>query len=447
VRNHDVGKRSDLLLICVVFLIIHFSLFTFDLADPRAFLRGDRAEDRLQKIADLLAASADTLNNSVFNKGVPGDFLLHALPYWLGGQYLVIAVQMFLQFCILIATYFAAIHLIRDQKGALAAGLLLIVLPGTLIDTHTLVTETWFAALLSLGTLLLCVAIDQKNRTVPLPVLLTAFIAFAVASAIRPQGLLVPIAVALFLALALQRNRWPILLCLLLSYLIFPIAWMTLRLAFVGDFGLGASEADFGINLSIRSLRILAQWPGTPGTRVGPLEFLQIAAAHPVETLKTYAVDAVNLILNPGSNQVFGHYLRLYDSTSDSFMWLRLHDEHGFIALVTELLRLNALALTLFAIWAVIQGIVLLGIGAAFLKLVRNRNSIPLPVGLLMTVVLVSTVSVFAAGNARWTHRAGFEPLLALLAAWGLFGQKAASLAENSYCLSGTNKGDGRNSS
>jgi hypothetical protein len=406
--------------VCMVFLCVHGGLFIFDVTDPSAFIRGDRALDRLAEVNQLLRASPNSYLPIILNTGAPGDFLQQAVLYSIGGRLFVIFCQIALQLLILVSTCFAALRITKSETIAIVTGAFLLVMPGTLMDPHLLTTETWFTLFLSIGTLSVCQAISADGRIISTFLYYIGFVSLALASSIRPQALLVPFAIATYLSVALPRDRGTICAVGLLSYAIFPISWMTLRFLFAGDLSLGASNADLAFNLGLRADRILALPLETTG-RLDVRTFFGIAASHPWASLNTIYSDALDLILNPGANHVFGYYLGLF-KTPDGFSWGQIRDQSGVRGVLTELVRTNAGFLVLFVTWTLIHLTVLSGLAIAAFRAVNGRGRTPLWIWIVFIVVATIVASSFGAGLLRWSHRAGIEPLLALLAAYGLFG-------------------------
>ncbi|WP_407152807.1 hypothetical protein [Bradyrhizobium sp. ORS 86] len=410
------------LLLGALFVGIHASLFYFDLTDPAAFLRGDRAIDRLAHVDGLLAAGSSTIVHAALDSGVPGDFLQHAVLYAIGGRYLVIITQVALQLFTVLLMYSFVARTSGSAKVAAAAGILIVIMPGSLLNPHLLVTEAWFTTLLLIGTVSVCEAVDTP-RAAPSPFYLyLGFASLGLASAIRPQGLLIPLVLTPYLLFAFPKARGRSLKAALLAYALFPLSWMTLRFLLVGDFGLGSSNADLATNLAFRADRILSLPLDSTG-RMDLLPFIRLAAAHPLAFLNTIYADAFNLILNPGANHLFGYYLQ-FGETLNGFSWLKVRDQSGLGGVVAELLTRNTTLVALFGIWTAIHAAVLLGVTMAGMEIVRDRHRMPRWIWIVMIVVVTTAFSGFAAGLVRWDLRSGIEPLLAILAAYGLFGRR-----------------------
>jgi hypothetical protein len=426
-KNALPMHTGPLFLICLLFLCIHGCFFLFDLADPTAFLRGDRAMDRFTKIKEMQEATSLSFPNLILNSGVPGDFLQHTLLYWLGGRYLLITCQIALQLVTMVITYLSAVRLTGSAAVATAAGLFLVVMPGTLMDPHLLTTETWFTAFVTLGTLLVCQSVDPSGRVISACTCYVGFVSLALASSIRPQALLVPFAIVVCLYARLGRDSGKIFIGGLLSYATFPISWMTLRFLLMGDFGLGASNADLAFNLGLRADRILAIPLETTG-RLSLSTFFEIAMFHPLATLNTFYSDALNLIFNPGINHVFGYYLGLFESPH-GYLWNQIRDQSGIFGVMMEILNRNAVFVMLFIIWVVIHLTILFATATVALRAVRGGSQAQSWIWVTLVVAVTVIASGFAAGQVRWNHRAGVEPLLALLAACGLFHWKSVVVA------------------
>ncbi|WFU79128.1 hypothetical protein QA645_32045 [Bradyrhizobium sp. CIAT3101] len=409
-------------LLCLTFIGIHLCLFLFDIGDPTAFIRGDRASERLDHVNQLLAARPSEVSSIVLNSGVPGDFLQHWALYAIGGRKLVILCQIGLELVTIMLIYLFVVRVSASAKIATVAAMMIILMPGSLLNPHLLVTETWFVAFLVAGTICVCLSVGPSREVLSQARLFIGFACLGLASFIRPQGLLIPLSLATLLATCIPSARRTAPLAALLSYAIFPISWMTLRFLLVGDFGLGPSNADLQTNLALRADRILSLPLDSTG-RLGLLPFLQLAADHPRSLLNTFYTDAFNLILNPGANHLFGNYLGLGE-TPDGFSWLKTRDQFGIAGVIAELLRRNGTLVALFAVWTVIHAVVLFGVGRAGVMISQAGRRTPMWMWIMIIVIATTLLSAFAAGLVRWNLRSGVEPLLAVLAAYGLLSER-----------------------
>ncbi|WP_407158795.1 hypothetical protein [Bradyrhizobium sp. STM 3557] len=415
----DIYRRFSLLWIALLYFFVHGALFIFDIYHPLAFLNGDRGNDRIVQVQEFTTRSSDYW--ALLLSPSPGDYAFHAILYRFGGQYLVIAGQVLIEFGILVGVYMSVSHLI-GRRAAFWAGVLLVLMPGGLMSPHLLVTETWCTAFLSLGVLFLCLAIEDDGdrwSAGSVAFILAGFVSLALASFVRPQGLLLPLAGGLTILATINRGQSSVVLGIVASYLLFPTSLLAFHFVSNGSFALGASDADLGTNLLLRANRILNNPFLTPGEKLTIPQFLHIAAGHPVATVKTLYADAVNLFLNPGSNHLFGRYLTVYDPEDFTF-WVGLLDKTGPVGVVSRIIRQGGLFLLTFAFWAALHATVLFGVTLALWRAFRCRPAMPPWFWIIVAVAGVYLVTAFAAGQLRWSHRAGIEPLLVILSVWGL---------------------------
>jgi hypothetical protein len=438
--NEFQRLRVDPLLMAIValYLCIHGLLLVYDLGHPAALLVGDRSLLRMEKVTALLAAPPGSGLDVVVRSGAPGDYVLHAALFALGGAPLIIVTQLLVQLVTLVVTYVLARRLTGSARIAAASALLLMVMPGALMNAHLLATETWFAVFLTIGTLLLCLAIgdsgrscgsSRSSRSSTWAITVCGFVALAAAAFVRPQGLFVPAAAALCLVAVRPRAAGQVAFGLAVCYALFPLSWIALQWLAAGQFGVGASDADLGTNLLIRANRMSGLPFDAPGEPLGLLAFLDIAAAHPAATLKTFYTDILNLVFNPGINHVFGLYLGLFDAVQDRAFWSRTIDQTGAVGVVNEILRQSPTFLAIFVTWAIVHALVLVGTAVAAVRAIAAGQRAPQWIRLVLAVVAVTIASALVAGLVRWAHRSGAEPLLALLVAWGLLGRQPAAAA------------------
>ena len=104
VREHDEGQNlassqcSMPAWLIVLALLVHAVLFGYDLVRPDAFLNADRALQRMQRIAGLLASTGSpaSLQEHLASQGIVGDYAVQGFLYGLGGQSGVVLVQIVL---------------------------------------------------------------------------------------------------------------------------------------------------------------------------------------------------------------------------------------------------------------------------------------------------------------------------------------------------------------
>jgi 4-amino-4-deoxy-L-arabinose transferase-like glycosyltransferase len=411
----------------LLYFALHAALFAFDLHNPDAFLRGDRAGPRLELVEQAQRAGASGLGHLFLATGLPGDYIVFLPFYAPFGQYGVILVQLLVGALTLLITAGLAISLGASARTATAAGALYCLLPGALMDPHLLVTESFFTAAFC-GALwaLTHAARAGSSRNVWLGMGLLTLAAF-----IRPQALPLGLVAAVPLFVMSPRLRRDAALAPLLWLLVFPGTWLLWRYLQVGEFGLGPSMFDIGINLKIRADRIALitpipgwvpmDWTSPNPARMTVAAFLDLSTHYPRALISTLVSDLMNFVANPGANALFGIYLQYYTPSSDVFFWKHTIDSGGFSAVVREVFGTNGngrLALV-FVLTGALQAVAIVGavLGTAHVLLRRESQRAAVVV---MLVCLAESAVVFVAGIVRWTHRAPLEPVIAALAVIGL---------------------------
>jgi hypothetical protein len=403
------------------FIAVHALIMIKTTDDPTSWLRGDRAEARYAAVKTFLEAPPDS-KTALLAKTGPGDYLFHALAIGSGGPAGLILLQLLLQ-AVTVAMIYAMGRGIGCPRVGTAAAAILIVLPGSLMNPHLLVTETPYCMLLTAATALLAFGLQRHDRWDG-PAVVAAFLCLALAGFMRPQTLLIVVGVAAVLEAGCRSLRGPALLGSLLSLALFPLAWLAFQ-AWVGvDFSIGSPDADLGTNLSLRAGRILslAGEQTTLPVKIGLGPFVTLALQYPVLLARTLVTDAVNLLFNPGANHVFGIFLQIFPTASERTYWNRLLDESGPSGILTAVLAQGPAFILTFGFMAVLHVVLVLGVGLAVLKYMFGLGDRPQVIGLVLFVTVLFIASVFAAGVIRWAHRSPVEPLLALLAAYGYLG-------------------------
>lgn len=424
-RAPAVSRTAWMLIPVIAFVLLHGALLAFDLSHPDAVFGGDRAATRWQTMQAIMATdSRDARDAAILHFSQPGDYLLHTRLHELGGFRAIILTQLLIAFGSLLTTMGLVRTLGATPLAATMAGLLFVFLPGSMISPHLLTTETFFTFCMVSGTLLLAAGLRGTDARL----LWLAILPWALGAFIRPQGMIfLPLAMALIAWWTPQLRRQAVgaaLACLLL----FPGLWLLWRYSLTGEVGMGVWEADLGVNLRIRAHRALsllgikdwyAQDPVTT-PRISVLAFLQLFATHPVGFLKTLLSDLTNLALNPGANAVFGHYLRLFETTPDTHYWKLLMDREGLGGVIAGIWNNGPAYVTAFVALGAVHALALVG-GIVGLWVSLRTPDAARRVRVLVAFVLgLALAVIFLAGLVRWGHRAPAEPLVAAFAGIGL---------------------------
>ncbi|MAA74043.1 MAG: hypothetical protein CMN28_05000 [Salinisphaeraceae bacterium] len=420
--SHEGGGQAvrHLLLPLAVFACIHTLLFLFDLQDPEAFTRGDRADLRMELVQGVLAAPAGQRSETVIQYGVPGDYLFHALLLGTVGQYGTIALQIIAGALCLLLVFRLAQILGAGPRTASLAALLYTLMPGSFMNPHLLVTESFYTLFFTAGAYFAVRMFRQGDARA----FWLAAVAWSLAAALRPQAMIFMPGLALAATLLYPR-RLPIAApAALLSLLIFPGLWLAWRYGQVGHFGMGETSFDLGVNMRMRADRVFhmlgekAYLAGAEEMRIGLGEFLRNLASYPTLFLRTYVSDVINFLLNPGANAVAGYYLALFSVAEDVHAWKLLMDSEGLLAVIKAILASGHRMALAFGLFGLVHLVALLGIlpglWYAVVKPPRQAGAV------LFGILLVGSAVVFAAGLVRWTHRAPLEPLIAVFAVYGL---------------------------
>lgn len=441
------------------FFVAHCAI-AFGTADlEKSLLIGDRAIPRMEKLQALLnTSSISEMLSLLIAQGSPGDYLLFAPAYALGGAAGVIAQSILLY---MVGLYFLY-HLARQffsERIAQIASITYCLLPATIFHPHVLVSETICDPLLIIATYLIAryVTADKPG----LADLAIAMILVAVLALVRHVYLFLPIAIAALILFANWRRchgqqRWlPSFLTLTIGYAVVA-AWMAFAaLAPVERQQEIPSDGGLEANLYLRIERMAAignfdipksTAPETSNTggethTLSVPTYLSLLAKYPGAYLRTVASDSANIVLNPGVPMVAGRFFGLFDlherSLDDLYRWRKIRDEQGMLAVALELFRVTPLGFTMISAGLVLWGGLLLLSAFGFLSLLRAA-SYPLAFRLLIPglVLYILAVSSIAAGYTRWDHRSPAEFLIAIAFALALVGtSKIPSLAKEARQL------------
>ena len=155
-------RRRNQLVLAAVYFLCHGALFLFDLRHPAAFLTGDRAGDRISAMTSLLVGKP-SVAAALAHNGAVGDYLGQLLPYALGGRIGVLLAQIALGLVAALSCHALGSRILRSESHGLAAALIMIVLTGSLLNTHTLTSEAVANPLIVIGMTLLCAPVSPRK--------------------------------------------------------------------------------------------------------------------------------------------------------------------------------------------------------------------------------------------------------------------------------------------
>ena len=431
-----------LLLLIGLFGLAHGILFLHDLYRPEAFLRADRGPARLEKILfvldpERLIAPEELPTHDAYSwlfpdrfrdlstlervaaLGTPGDYLPQGLLWMLGGPRLIILCQVALAFVATVAVMGLGRLLGLGAWAAAGGAALYALLPASLCQPHQLISEALFNPLVVLAIFLIVGHLEQKFGKLAL---LTGLLLLSAALMVRSQLLPIPVLLA---GVVIVRNGRAAAskasFVLLISFLL-PVAWYLLILAATGA-PPGESNVTLGRNLALmarRASRVAGETIIINDTmKFG--DFLIHGLGHPFELIRLKAADAVNLILNPGTNILFGDYLgfSLFDfGREGERIWVQARSKGGLVDVLAIMLQQDPWWLTIFvstmALWGVFLIVGILGLVHLFQCSVPGSGT-----KLLLGGYLLFTFLVVQLAATRLGHRSSLEFLLALGAtAW-----------------------------
>ena len=300
----------------LVILTLHVGLGAYDALHPDAFLRADRAESRWVDVRDASdAMRSGRLEGLLIARGNPGDYIVQAVLFSIGGRSGIIAVQALLMLLAGFAVFRLALMLGLPWVDARTAMVVSLALPHAVILPHQLSSEALEAPLLALSVA--CLAASSAGR--PLAFAACAGALTGVAALVRPVTLMWPPLAAALLAGRTRRNR--IATYLALSYLPAALWWADVA-SHTGTIGMGASRANLGHNLYDRVELMIETLPaaGSVDARRRFLEpqhehtlalgdYARFAAAQPQAFAAHSLRDAAVFVAKSGVERIFVDYL------------------------------------------------------------------------------------------------------------------------------------------
>jgi len=405
--------------------LLHAGLGLWSALAPERVLLADRAITRHEAIVTFLA-SDDPLR-VMLHTGAPGDYIVQAMLWWLGGVSLVLIVQ-WAAFVSTLAVVYAAARRMDVTPGAAAVAVVGYALLATsLHQPHTLASEALFTPLVALfgyGAL-------ECLHTGRLRIVAAAPLGVAAGAAVFIRAVFLPVVPGISaLLLATKSARWPaILLVNLLT--IAPLAsWNVVAVVHGERAELGGRGASLNSALYRRIVRMekLGGSPRVAGGegRVSIGQYLSYASENPVVFARLHVTDAANLLLNPGVNHTFGRFLHLFPMREDTKYWSELIEREGLVAAARELLRREPMRIV-WNVVAMLQWMAFAGIGCLGLVVLFRTARWPEATALLLLIVL-PCAPAFAMAWTRWSHRSPGEFGLALAFAvgWGALVKRGA---------------------
>lgn len=445
IADHPVTGRISspsrpFLILLAYAALLHAALLAYDLAHPEVFLRADRAVTRMAAIdtlAELIRQGAP-LGEFFSSHGVVGDYLPQALVYLAGGRTAVILGQVLLFLISLAALLSLTLGLTRSRNCALAAGLLYLHLPHSLVFPHTLCAEAIFDPLVVISFCFMGRAMLNDGEGAAAA---WSGLALGLATLVRPITALWPLPAAC--AMRLGRRTWGRVASFVTLSCLPAVIAMSIMLGLSGAFSLGSSDHDLGHNLYLRVKFISVRLAPTEQVRVRETylggrgadaevvsvpDFLRFVTEYPASYLAHFGNDGLIFFAKSGFERLMLDYLdvdpsarvRLQDRQSG---FRRQLDRNGALQTSQRMLREHPL-LTLGAALASLAFLAMVVLAAVGAWRVLVDHALPNETRLMLGLVAAFPLYLFAVSQSisavQSRHRAVAEFAFCLLAAIGL---------------------------
>lgn len=429
----------------LVVLALHLIMGLYDSAHPEVWLNADRAVTRWQDVQAFIAAwDAGGVLHFLAVSGNPGDYLIHAVLYLIGGKGAVIAGQVALALASGLAVFRLGRLLGLSPRVSEWTTAVYLLLPHSLVFPHQLSTEAWHTPLVVISTWGFIAALGRQDSR---GLSVASGLLQGLAILVRPVTLLLPL---LLLGLGWRQLRGRRLAALYLAGAFLPVlAWFAFVASQGGGFGFGPSSRDLGHNLYARVLRISHTLPEAEAAQVqrtylnGPVrkvlplgDYVDFAATYPAAVLKHSARDTVMFVVKSGLERIPIDYLEVNRESraelqDDRSGWRFVMETQGVGQALGYLWRSQGPVLATSLVGAVLMlllfGLALLGSviglrgwhGHGPVSRQQGQGLSRLTAAMLVAVVLYILLLSQAVDAVQSRHRAPAEFALVLLAASG----------------------------
>jgi hypothetical protein len=431
--NQDIPWR-----ILVVFLAIHLLMFAYDVTHPEVFLNADRALYRWntsQHVALALSKGDSIDAEFLLSNGLGGDYLFHALLFFLIGKDGLIIFQILLTLFSGYTVYGMARFLGLTTGAAATASAIYLALPHTLIFPHQLSTEAIHCPLLVISLWLLICFLDQQKKST----LAGSAIALGLATFARPITLLW--ALAPTTVLFLSKRITPAILYLLLAFL--PIlVWMFFMLANTGHFTMGEGNRDLRHHLYNRIGRISDTMDITSASHVrevfltqgkegsiSPQQYLRFVIDHPIPVISQTIRDTLVFAFKSGIERITIDYFVIGNVDRKSLQadgaggWRPMLEKKGIVPTFMFMLETQGLILLISLVGAIVMSVLTLLAFVGSLRMIVDWKRLN-PLQRSMAIVIIALpfyIWIFSqvVNALQSRNRAPAEAAIVLLATYG----------------------------
>lgn len=424
-------------MIAVLFLITHTALFVHGLVQPESFLSGDRADTRLGTIefvfsgkplkntpSGIESASEQSVFDRVLASGHPGDYVIQGVFLSLFNQHLLVALQVALSFAGVLCLFKLTNLLSRSTKLSALATAIYLLLPGSLIQPHQLVSEALFNPLVAISAYLLVCSIENDFHR---KTFLYGLLALSIAVFIRPQLMLFPFVLAAILTIwNAQHWRFILVTVIPVSFLLVG-AWTALVIGVEGEPSIGGKDRSVGIAFykTVERMAVAGEFEldadAYPDKSMPTSDFLKIIADNPVIYIRQRITGTINYVANPGTYSLAAHHLQILDGQGDTTYWGEMRDRSGIAGTISQILARGPLFVILILGSAVIWGLVLLVAFAGLFPFIKDRNVSSAAKAILIGLVVYQTGIVMALSvYGRWQQRTPIDFVIVILLVFGV---------------------------
>ncbi len=431
-------------------VLLQTAMLAYDIFHPDIFHHADRSVDRMEAIRVLLSflqgnsSLAEFLNQQGTLQGVPGDYLLQGLVFYLGGQYAVIVFQILLFIVSIAALYELTLLTTHSSKMSAAAALIYSFLPYGAVFPHMVWSESLFDpfTLISFYFVARCVLRDPSWTNIS-----CAAIFLGLATLVRPAVLLWPIVV--IAAMWLCRLSWQRITGYAVIFMVVVLAWPLFIWSQTGNFRMtnkvGGGIAHSADDLSTRMKYMIDTLPveqrstaeqrfliAKESERSLPAvisRYVQFGLTYPAPFAKQIAHDVIIFIAQSGIERLTIDYFDLAGGERSAIQdpqsgWRKKLIDHGLIDTAvmylhdqgTIIISSIAGALVMLLLWA-FAGVSAISVFFNRIGLFRPKERIMLFTMMLFPIYVFLPGQLFFYPQAR--YRAPAEFCLCILAVIG----------------------------
>jgi hypothetical protein len=383
-------------------------------------------------------------------QGVPGDYLLQGLFFYLGGQYAVIFFQILLFMVSVAALYKLTLLITKSAKMSAAATLIYAHLPHGVVFPHMLWSESLFDPLTLISFYFVVRSVLRDHRW---PNIICSALFLGLATLVRPTVLLWPIIVVATLGL----SRIPVrkIIGYVAVFAVIMLAWpsfiwsQTGSFTMTGQVGGGVAFAPYALSTRMQFMietlpleqrraaeqRFLIKQDSDRSLPAVMYQYIIFGFTYPAPFIKELAHDTIIFVAQSGIERFTIDYLGLAGDDRGAIQsvpsgWRKRLTDEGFVAAALMFLRDHGTifvtsllgALGMLLVWAFAS----LGTIAVFLN--RTRSF-----GLKERIVLLSmalfSVYSFLPGQLVFYPQARYRaPAEFCLCVLAIIGWRATSL-------------------